>query len=201
MIIHILDLGSFCFAKICRDEEGYYVPARSAFIVTTGFSRASHAQILSGWTVKGHKIRRCWSVPGAMRFNVTGFPRARKPNDLIGLNALTDGLHQWEGQNRLLLRRAVGINEEAEAYLVAVRSETFGRIDFLSDWRTAGVRVVCASANKGLQESLIIMPIKSTITTDHGTWHVKWRIGAGSRKVASLELVDEVIYESESEGR
>jgi hypothetical protein len=135
-----------------------------------------------------------------VRFNAEGFPRTSMPADLNGVNALTNGIEMWNGQKRLLLRRAVGRDVHVNAYLVVVRSQVCGRIDFRANWRTAGVRVVCASSNKGRQETLVLMPPNSTIKTEFGSWQIRWRSSAVSKKWASLELADEPTTEIESEG-
>jgi hypothetical protein len=73
------------------------------------------------------------------------------PSDLVGVNALTDGIERADGEGQLVLRRAVSTEAKADAYLVVVRSSMSGRIDFPSKWRTSGVEVV--SATRGPSKS------------------------------------------------
>lgn len=201
MIIHCVELGSHYWPETRYEADGDYARSRSCYFNSTGFPRrGTSVGVPVNWEASRKSMLRCWSVPGVVRFNAAGFPRAAMPADLNGVSALTNGIEMWNGQKRLLLRRAVGSSEYVDAYLVAVRSATQGRIDFRSNWRTSGVRLVCASSNKGRQETLILMPPNGIITTEFGSWQIQWRRSAVSRKRAFLELVEDVNAERESRG-
>jgi hypothetical protein len=176
LIVHCLELGSDWWNGIRYDVDGCYAPAKSTFLNTTSMPRGSNSK----------KYRQCWNVVGSVRFNLAGFPRATMPSDLLGVNALTNGLELFNGVKRLLFRRAVSSATEVDACLVVVRSVTCGRIDFRSNWKSAGVEVVCASATKGQQETLVLMPNKASIRTEDGTWEIQWQHSKQRRKRARL---------------
>lgn len=202
MIIHCVELGSHYWPQTRRDGAGDYDVAHSCYFNSTGFARRDgRACLPASWGAHGNKVHRCWSEPGIVRFNAEGFPLAAMPADLNGINMLSNGIEMWNGQKRLLMRRAVARDVPIDAYLVVVRSKVCGRIAFLENWRSAGVRVVSASSNKGLQETLILMPPDGVITTALGSWQIRWRSSAVSRKRAYLELMDERDTEKEREGR
>lgn len=57
-----------------------------------------------------------------------------------------------------------------DALLVCVRSAIHGRILFGETWRSAGVKIIAASAYRGQQESLLLMPLGGLIHTETGKW-------------------------------
>jgi len=61
-----------------------------------------------------------------------------------------------------------------------------GRIAFGSCWKTDGVRVVCASASKGEQETLVLMPPDGVIQTEEGIWGIAWQSDRTFRRRARL---------------
>jgi hypothetical protein len=193
MIIHCVELGTHYWLQKRYDEDGFYVPSRSCYFNSTGFPRRDDRTGLPvSWVASlKKKVHRCWSVAGLVRFNAEGFPWYSMPIDLNGVNVMTKGIEIWNSQKRLLFTHAVRKDANIDAFLVVVRSAVHGRIDFKGNWRTAGVRVVCASADKGRQETLILMPPTGTITTDSGRWQIKWNSSSVAKKRARLELIDE----------
>jgi hypothetical protein len=182
MIVHCIELGSHWWTRIVRDNDGDFVPERSTFFNSTAFQRGA----------SGRHWLRCWTIPGIVRFNVAGFPRATMPTDLQNISALSNGIETLHGTNRLLFRCAVRLGAPIDAYLVVVRSIMCGRIAFGSCWKTNGVRVVCASANKGEQETLVLMPPNGAFQTDEGIWRIEWRKERTSRRRARLVLASAV---------
>jgi hypothetical protein len=123
----------------------------------------------------GKHWHRCWTIPGIVRFNVAGFPRATVPTDIQNINGFTEGIETLRGTNRLLFRCNAAARSSVDAYLVVVRSIMCGRIAFGSCWKTDGVRVVCASASKGEQETLVLMTPDGVIQTEEGIWRIAWQ--------------------------
>jgi hypothetical protein len=91
------------------------------------------------------------------------------------INGFTEGIETLRGTNRLLFRCTAAARSSVDAYLVVVRSIMCGRIAFGSRWKTDGVRIVCASASKGEQETLVLMPPDGVIQTDGGLWRIAWQ--------------------------
>jgi hypothetical protein len=176
MIVHCIELGSHWWTRIATDADGHFVPRGSVFFNSTAIPRG----------VSGKHWHRCWTIPGIVRFNVAGFPRAIVPTDLHYINAFTEGIETLRGTNRLLFRCAATARSPVDAYLVVVRSIMCGRIAFGSGWKTDGIRIVCASASKGEQETLILMPPDGVIQTDEGIWRIAWQDGQTSRRRARL---------------
>ena len=178
MIVHCIELGSHWWTRITSDNDGNFVPVRSAFFNSTALPRGA----------SGTHWLRCWTIPGIVRFNVAGFPRATMPTHLQNISAFSEGLDTQRGGNRLLFRCAVRRDAPIDAYLVVVRSMMCGRIAFGSKWKSEGVRVVCASANKGDQETLVLMPPNGVIQTDEGKWRIGWQNERKSQRRARLVL-------------
>ncbi len=176
MLVHCIELGSHWWTRIAADADGHFVPCGSVFFNSTAIPRGAI----------GKHWHRCWTIPGIVRFNVAGFPRATVPTDLEHITALTDGIETLRGTNRLLFHCAANSRAPINAYLVVVRSIMCGRIAFGSGWKTDGVRVVCASASKGVQETLVLMPPDGAIQTDEGIWRIEWQDGRTSRRHARL---------------
>jgi hypothetical protein len=182
MIVHCVELGSHWWKRISKDSNGDYEPRNSAFFNSTALPKG---------TSETHWLR-CWTIPGIVRFNIAGFPRATAPPHLLGANAYSDGIENLNGTNRILFQCAVRFDQAIDSYLVVVRSAMCGRIEFGSDWKTPGVRVVCASANKGGQETLMLMPPNGAIKTEDGIWQIAWRKDGLSHRRALLVLDSEI---------
>lgn len=169
MIVHCIELGSFWWSRIPRDEFGNAIDEKIAFFNTTGFPRGG----------SGQKFKCCWDVPGVVRFDAGGFPRATTPKDFRNINIYVPEITERKGATRLfspcIARRVVGIDR----YMVGVRSSRYGEIDFDSQWRTKNMRIVCASSLHHSQETLLLIPPDGAIQTSHGVFNIEWR---GNRK-------------------
>ena len=66
MIVHCIELGSHWWTRIAADADGHFVPGGSVFFNSTAIPRGA----------SGKHWHRCWTIPGIVRFNVAGFPRA-----------------------------------------------------------------------------------------------------------------------------
>lgn len=87
MIVHCIELGSHWWTRITSDNDGNFVPVRSAFFNSTALPRGA----------SGTHWLRCWTIPGIVRFNVAGFPRATMPTHLQNISAFSEGLDTQRG--------------------------------------------------------------------------------------------------------
>ncbi len=172
MIVFCASFGSLWWLRPgndAADNERY--SSRAALFNTTGFKGS------------GARERRNWTVPGVVRLNAGPCIEQRLRLDEIEPgNFQTPGLEQLGSQNRLLLERRAKNSSESEMVLMAVTSWTIGRISFESKWRTPRVKIVCASAFGGAQETLLLMPKDGQIQTENGTWELEWKSKSPSLK-------------------
>lgn len=179
MIVFCASFGSLWWLRPGHDaaDTGRY-SSRAALFNTTGFKGT------------GARERRNWTVPGVVRFNAGPCIEQRLRLDSIEPGTFqTPGLEQSGTQNRLLLERRAKSSTVVDAVLLSVSSKTIGRIKFGADWRTPGVKIVCASAFNGMQETLLLMPQEGQLQTETGTWRLEWD-NTSSMK-ASLKVTSE----------
>jgi hypothetical protein len=83
------------------------------------------------------------------------------------------------------LKARVGNSVPTDAFLVCLRSEAEGTINFKSSWRRGPVRIISSSFHlaSGAQESLFLIGPGGIVTTDLGEWEVEC-----SSKMAILAL-------------
>lgn len=186
MIVRCLSYGSLWWLRPGQDvTDSRRYNSHAAIFNTTGFS-------------DGARERRNWTVPGVIRLNVGTCIDQRLCLHRIEPGCFeTPGLEHNGSQNRLLLQRRTKNSVTADMVLTAVSSATIGRISFADSWRSAGIKIVCASALNGVQETLLLMPAMSQITTTTGIWRLNW--DAGITKPPSWISVD-VIPQSEGRG-
>jgi hypothetical protein len=110
-------------------------------------------------------------------------PQFSTATELLDGKFATNGIEKYKESNRLLLRARVGNSVPTDAFIVCLRSETEGTIDFRSSWRRGPVRILSASFHDGSQESLLLIGPGGIVTTDLGEWEVEC-----SSKMAILAL-------------
>lgn len=165
MIIQCLSFGSIWDFMGRRDSvNGGIVRWNSYYLNRSGFLRNKR------------KIYRSRSS-GYVRINGSAILFS-DPRELFMRKFEASDVESYMGSNRLLLTRLARGNTPVDSYLVTVRSETEGRIDFDSVWRTRGVRTVASSAYRkddGPQEVILVIPAGGKIVTSLGTWEVVWQ--------------------------
>ncbi len=163
MTIYCASFGSIWWLRPGANPSSVFRFTRDAALFnTTGFH-------------SGSRERRNWTQVGLVRFNVgTCLEQRLDPSALAPGNYDTPGLEQRGSQNRLLISRRTGKQEWPAAVMFCARSEEIGRIAFDEAWRSDGVRLLSASEFRGVQESLIVVPVTGSITTDVGRWVAEW---------------------------
>lgn len=163
MTIYFASFGSIWWLRPGMDRsQASRFTTEAAIFNTTGFR-------------SGARERRNWTQVGLVRFNVgTCLQQRLNPAALLPGNYETPGMEQRGSQSRLLISRRVSRKAYPGAIMFCVKSELIGRILFDCDWRSDGVRLLCSSEYQGRQESLILLPVAGSITTDRGRWKVEW---------------------------
>lgn len=171
LIVHGISFGSLWWLRPGKTRAGEYDSRRSAIFNTTGFLPDAI---------------QAWNKGGIVRFNSHEIRFNPADRDaFVGRNYQTVGLEEYNGTKRLLLT-PVG-RARPDVYLVAHKSVECGRICFASRWRTAGVRIVSASAlYDGSQETLLLLREGDRIETSLGIWGVTWN----KQNRAILSLTD-----------
>ena len=162
MILRCLSFGSLWWLRPGDDQEdSQRFVARAALFNTTGF-------------IHGRRTRRLWMVAGAVRINTGMHPDSREAEAFTGRTYESPGLERRGSWNRILLGREAMCRNNPDAILLCIRSDRVGRINFQGDWRSKDVEVVAASAQRGIQETLLLLRFGSTIQTETGTWEATW---------------------------
>lgn len=163
MRVHCNSFGSLWWLRPGNEiDDPQRFVAKAAVFNTTGF-------------VAGSQMRRLWHVAGVVRINAGMHPEARTITGFLARTFETEGLEHRGGWNRLLLGcECTGRGRPPDAVLLSVSSERVGRIDFGTQWHSDGVKVVAASARRGIQETLLLAKTGSTISTERAKWEVTW---------------------------
>jgi hypothetical protein len=171
VIVRCLSFGTAWWLRPGIDTKtGAIIRARSAFMNTSAI-------------VRGKKVRWAHLTPGFLRINAAMSPQFSTANELLDGKFATNGIEKYKESNRLLLRARVGNSVPTDAFIVCLRSETEGPIDFKSSWRRGPVRILSASFHDGSQESLLLVGPGGIVTTALGEWEVEC-----SSKMAILAL-------------
>lgn len=161
MILRCLSFGSLWWLRPGKDKDDSqrYVE-RAALFNTTGFLRRANT-------------RRLWLVAGVIRINAGMHPDARDAGAFMGKAYESSGLEHRGSWNRVLLGREINQNNP-DAILLCVHSDRVGRINFQGKWHSDGVHAVAASAQRGVQETLLLMFPGTIIQTETGLWEATW---------------------------
>ncbi len=161
MMVHVLGVGAEWWVRPGQDGERYRFTRHAAYFNTTGIAHPSSA-----------RVRRSWVIPGVVRFNGNSGMNPHRPELVVGSVYACTGIDKFGGWNRLL---AIGKRDReipVTHYLVAIDSLIYGSIDFRSQWRNRGVRVIAASEHRGRQQSLLLLAQDGRFVTAFGSWGV-----------------------------
>jgi hypothetical protein len=162
LIVQCISFGSHWWFRDTKDETtGALILAKSAFYNTTAFKR-------------GEKVRYQYEFRGHVRINANGVMFS-EPSEILQACFQTPGVERFMDSGRLLLQRKMPGGVTPDAYLVALRSEREGEIDFKARWRTDGVRVISKSVRGKSHETMVVIPTGGRVITNLGEWEVVWR--------------------------
>lgn len=164
MLIQVLGFGSSWWARFGHDpEDPYRFTRHAAYFNSTGLRCAS-------------KLRRCWVVPGLLRFNGNGSFDPAAPQKSIGTIFECDGPSASfnRNRNRLLFIRRVSERREPDYYLLVVSSEHHGRIDFAQlAWKSKMVVGLAVSCLRDRSEAMLLMRVGDGVRSSLGTWRLE----------------------------
>ena len=167
MIVQCISFGTCWWFRGAKDEQtGAIVLSKSAFMNTTGFLCGGKPQ----WKHRS---------PGFIRINAGKFA-FQTPSEILQQKFQTDGVTSFSGNNnqrsnRLLLETKVTLSTPTDAYLVTLNSDNDWTIAFKSAWRSNGVRVISSSTKQNVQQTTLLMPVGSHISTSLGKMEVVCR--------------------------
>ena len=122
---------------------------------------------------------------GFIRLNAKEAIISKSGAEILQSKFETLGVERFKDSNRLLLAKRVPGNTPVDAYIVTIKSDREGHINFdAKDWRTLGVRVIASSAHNEKQEVILLIPVGGKIQTTLGEWEVVCR-----KNMSLLELV------------
>lgn len=162
MLVKILSFGSSWWARFGHDpQDRYRFTRHAAYFNSTGLR-------------SGSKVRRCWIVPGLLRFNGVGDFNPQFPDRSIGASFECAGPTIGLGGNRLLFERKVKNAALPDCYLVAINSEAYGACDWrLANWGSETVRPLAISQHSDKSEALVLMEQGDWIRTKLGIWTLR----------------------------
>jgi hypothetical protein len=162
MILRCISFGSLWWLRPGDDkEDSQRFAARAALFNTTGF-------------IQRRRTRRLWMVAGVVRINAGMHSDSWGAEAFMGKAYESGGLEQRGSWNRVLLGREARCGNKPDTMLLCIHSDRIGRINFQGKWRSKDVGVVAASAHRGVQETLLLMRLGSTIQSETGIWEATW---------------------------
>jgi hypothetical protein len=170
MIVTCISFGSYWWTRPGFDPHtGVLQLARTAYFNTTGIRH-------------GRSVSHGYEVAGRIRINAWMKPLVTCVEDVVGGTFEADPVETYRDTNQLLLRRwAAG--GTPDFYLVCLRGDLDGEIDFQIKWRSGNVVIFSKTNYRGSQETLLLMASDATITTTLGEWRVEC-----TKLKATLEL-------------
>jgi len=178
MLVKLLHFGCNWWARFGSDpgDPDRYT-RHAAYYNSTGIRR-------------GGKTRRCWIVPGLVRFNGVGDFNPHFPQRSLGHTFVAAECDSLFGGNRLLLGKRAAGGAAPDRYLVVISSELHGRLDFLfSGWKSPHAQVIAASQRDQAQEAMLLMKPGDWVRSNCGFWRLA--LSPESRFGAALDLCEE----------
>jgi hypothetical protein len=169
MLVKVLAFGSNWWRRSRLEND----PARLAYYNSTGIRR-------------GRKTARHWLISGILRLNGVSNFDPTSPARCLGVTFEADLGHAFGG-NRLLLKQRMPAWVEPEIYLVVVRNDLHGRIDFACGaWKSVFAHAFAVSALRDTQETMLLMHLSDWIQTASGFWQLQ-ATGAELPRLVCLE--------------
>jgi hypothetical protein len=158
MLVTITGFGSVWRRRFGKDQNNSKRFARAAYFNTTGVS------------VLG-KIRTRPKIVGHVRFNGVGGFDPNHP--LAMINSVFECAEPcvWQGQNKVLFKRALPTPQSPDYFLVVVRSAEVGHLDVGSPtWRSEATLLISLSECRDQQEAMLLMAPDAWLKTDVGRY-------------------------------
>jgi hypothetical protein len=160
MLVKVLSFGSSWWMRLGKNPNDPHRFTRTAAYYNSTGVRC------------GAKIRRHWIIPGLIRINgILGF-NSHFANRAIAKTFIADFAEAFCG-NRLLFSRRATQASVPDFYLLVIRSDLHGQIDFASTvWKSAFTQVIAATQLRDFQETMLLMRPGEWCQTSRGFWQL-----------------------------
>ncbi len=156
MLIGISGFGSVWRLRVEGGESDSRHRVRTAYFNTTG-------------VMANGKIVRHRKIAGHVRFNGAGGFNPNYPSRMIGKVFECDEPCVWNGQTKVFCSHIVRAPVEPDCFLVAVKSEEFGRLHVgTPGWKSEASFLISFSEWRDQQEALLLMPYGNWVRTRMG---------------------------------
>jgi len=180
MSVKILEFGSNWWARFGPDREDPHRYTRHAAYYNSAGIRCAN------------KVRRCWVLPGLVRFNGVGDFNPHLPGRSIGETFWCANPVFTCGGNRVLFVRRAPKSTAPDHYLVVVSSDRHGALDFSSPaWKSESTLPISVSQLGDRQEALLLLKAQDWIRSALGIWRLVVR--ASLPNGASLQLAEDIV--------
>jgi hypothetical protein len=160
MIVQILSCGAHWWGLHAGDlEDPYRFRRNPVYFNTTGL-------------MYGRRLRHCHIYPGQLRFNRTSEFDPEFVERLPGKTFETAGPMMYDGRIRLLFQFPAS-GQKTDTYLVTLRSETHGTVQFnRKGWKSSGVQPIAISKHHERYEAMLLMEPGQWVKSNRGRWEI-----------------------------
>jgi hypothetical protein len=156
MLITITGFGSVWRRRFAKDQDDPRRFARGVYYNTTGIEIAG-------------TVRQRPKIPGYARFHARGGFDPHRPARMLGRVFDCADPCVWQGDNKLLFKRALPTPEKPDAFLVVLRPELTGRLSVGSNgWRSSDSWLISFSECGSQQEAMLLVPAYGWIRSELG---------------------------------
>jgi len=135
--------------------------------------RRKAAWFNSAGLMYGRRLRLCWVFPGQIRFNSNSGFDPEYPSRALRRTFESAGATRMNGRTHLLLARAAEHSQPADRFLVTVKPESHGQINFTSrNWKSTNAEPVSVSLRGSRYEAMLLLGHGDWIRTDLGFWSI-----------------------------
>jgi len=132
----------------------------------------------------GRRLRLCWVFPGQIRFNSNSGFDPEYPCRALRRAFESAGATRMNGRTHLLLTHAAKHSQHADRFLVTLKPDLYGEIDFTSrSWKSENAQPISVSLRGLRYEAMLLLGHDDWIRTNLGFWAI-------SPKEDRLELID-----------
>ena len=156
MLVTVTAFGSVWRRRFHKNQDDPHRFAHGVYYNTTGIDIAG-------------TIRQRPKITGYARFHACGGFDPHHPSRMIGRVFECADPCVWQGDNKLLFKRALRGPERPDGFLVIARPELTGRLTVgATSWRSADTWLIAFSECGSQQEAMLLMPAHSWIQTELG---------------------------------
>jgi len=164
MLVKILEFGSNWWARFGRDpHDPYRYTKHAAYFNSTGLCC-------------GNRVKRCWIIPGLIRFNGVGDFDPQFPIRSVGTTFECTDITFALGGNRVVFQRKAARFAQPDYFLAVLSADRCGAFDCRSsDWKSDSVVPVAVSQSRERQEAMVLLRPSARVRTTLGVWQLNTR--------------------------